>query len=319
MRPRDFVLLCLICIVWGLNFVVTKWIVAGDGADFPGLPPLAAVALRFTLASVVLAPLLRPVPKNLPAVALIGLVFGAAHFGFIHAGFVTATPSAGAITIQLVVPFTAVLSVLMLRERVGPARIAGIVFAFLGVALIAFDPEQMALSIGILFIAMGAACGAWGTILVKQLAPMDAVRLQAWIVVVAAAPLLVLSAIFETGQVEAVMAGGWRLAVAMAFVVGLVTIFAHTGYVWLLKRYEASFIAPLTLMGPVWGVVFGITLAGDQVTARFLIGAAITLAGVAVVAAATGRRAAVLAGAPSVEGPRTAASDAAAAATKERT
>jgi O-acetylserine/cysteine efflux transporter len=306
MRPRDFILLCLICIVWGFNFVVTKWIVAGDGAGFPGLPPLAAVALRFTLATVVLAPLLRPIPRNLPAVALIGLVFGAAHFGFIHAGFVTATPSAGAITIQLVVPFTAILSVLVLREQVGPARVAGIAFALLGVALIAFDPQQMALSIGILLIAMGAACGAWGTILVKQLAPMDAVRLQAWIVLVSAAPLLVLSAVFEDGQVEAVVAGGWRLALAMVFVVGLVTIFAHTGYVWLLKRYEASFIAPLTLMGPVWGVVFGITIAGDPVTARFLVGAAITLAGVGLVAAATGRRAAVIAGAPSVEGPHAA-------------
>jgi O-acetylserine/cysteine efflux transporter len=303
MRPRDFALLFLTCVVWGLNFVITKWIVTGDGTEtgFLGLPPLFAVALRFAIAMVALTPFLRPIPRDLPGVALLALVFGAAHFGLIHLGFVTATPSAGAIAIQLVVPFTAVLSVLLLREKIGPLRFAGIVLAVLGVALIAFDPGQLALSIGVLLIVGGAVCSAWGAIMVKQLEPIGALRLQAWIVLLSTPPLLLLSVVFETGQIEAVMSGGVRLVGALAFVAGLVTIFAHTAYMWLLRRYDASFLAPLTLMGPIWGVVFGITLAGDPVTARFFVGAGLTLAGVAMVMSRFGRRAAVLAGAPPTE------------------
>jgi O-acetylserine/cysteine efflux transporter len=132
--------------------------------------------------------------------------------------------------------------------------------------------------------------------MVKRLPPMRALNLQAWIVVLSMPMLLGASIAVEDGQIEALLSGGWRLALAQVFVVGGVTIFAHTSYVWLLRRYEASFISPLTLMSPVWGVIFGVTLMGDPITPRFLVGAGLALAGVAVVAIRSGRRSAV--GAP---------------------
>ncbi len=291
MRPRDFALLFGVCIVWGLNFVVTKWIVTGDPATgYLGLPPMFAMVLRFTLSCVLLAPFLRPIPKDLPAVALVALVFGAMHFGFIHLGMLTASPSAASIAIQLLVPFTAILSVLILKERIGPPRIIGIALAFAGVSLIAFDPHTLALSIGVAYVAAGAFCAALGSIMVKRLKPIGAINLQAWIVVLSTPMLLATSFAVEDGQIEGLLSGGWRLALAQVFVVGGVTIFAHTSYVWLLRRYEASFISPLTLMSPVWGVIFGVTLMGDPLTARFLIGAGLALAGVGVVAIRSGRR-----------------------------
>jgi O-acetylserine/cysteine efflux transporter len=292
MRPRDFVLLFGICVVWGLNFVVTKWIVAGDpSVGYLGLPPMFAMALRFTLASVALAPFLRPVPQDLTAVALVALVFGAMHFGFIHLGMLTASPSAASIAIQLLVPFTAILSVLILKERIGPPRIIGIALAFFGVILIAFDPHTLALSIGVAYVAAGAFCAAWGAILVKRLKqPIGAINLQAWIVVLSTPMLLAASFSIEHGQIEGLLSGGWRLALAQLFVVGGVTLFAHTGYVWLLRRYEASFLSPLTLMSPVWGVIFGVTLMGDPLTVRFLVGAAMALVGVGVVVVRSARK-----------------------------
>ena len=305
MRLMHFLLMCAACATWGLNFVVTKWIIVGDGAlaGYLGTPPMFAVAVRFTIAALILSPLLRPLPRDVPAVLFLGLVFGAAHFGFMHLGLVSATSSAAAITIQLVAPFTAILSVLLLGEKVGPPRIIGIVLAFLGVAVIAFDPGHTQLTLGLLLIAIAAGSAAWGSILVKQLEPMGALRMQAWLMLVSAPVLMILSALFETNQVEGLMSGGWRLAGAMVFVVGGVTIFAHTAYMWLLRRYEASFIAPMTLMGPVWGVIFGVALMGDPLTGRFLLGAALALMGVGIVAVRTGRRAAVMAGAPPIDPP----------------
>lgn len=295
MRPRDFALLFAICAVWGLNFVVTKWIVTADPASgYLGLPPMFAMALRFILSCVALAPFLRPVPKDLPAVALVALVFGAMHFGFIHLGMTTASPSAASIAIQLLVPFTAILSVLILKERIGPPRLIGIALAFTGVSLIAFDPGSLALSIGVVYVAAGAFCAALGSILVKRLKPIGAINLQAWIVVLSTPMLLGLSLAVEDGQIEGLLSGGWRLALAQVFVVGGVTLFAHTGFVWLLRRYEASFLSPLTLMSPVWGVVFGVTLMGDPLTPQFLMGAALALAGVGVVAIRSGRRGTLL-------------------------
>jgi O-acetylserine/cysteine efflux transporter len=300
MRPLHFLLLCGVCAVWGLNFVVTKWIIVGDGdvAGYLGMGPIFAVAVRFSIAALLLSPLLRPLPRDLPAVLLLGLVFGAAHFGLMHLGLLTATSSSAAITIQLVAPFTTVLSVLLLGEKVGPPRVIGVTLAFLGVVLIAFDPHSTRFSLGVLLVAAAAGCGAWGSILVKQLEPIGALRMQAWMMLVSAPVLLILSALFETGQVEGLMSGDWRLVAAMAFVVGGVTLFAHTAYMWLLRRYEASFITPMTLMAPIWGVTFGVTLMDDPMSARFFVGAAIALLGVGIVAVRTGRRAASVSATP---------------------
>ena len=40
---RDFILLAAVCFVWGLNLVVTRWVIVDAG-----LPPLFFAALRFT-------------------------------------------------------------------------------------------------------------------------------------------------------------------------------------------------------------------------------------------------------------------------------
>lgn len=302
MRPRDFFFLVLICMAWGMNFVVTKWLVAGEGdpAGYAGMPPMFAAGMRFGLVALVLSPLLRPIPREFGGVVLIGITFGALHFGLLNWGLLTATPSAAAVTIQLGVPFTTLLSVFLLGETVGPVRIGGIACAFLGVALIAFDPAEASFSYGLLFIAIGAFMGALGAILVKRRKThIGALRLQAWIGLVAAPPLLFASGLTETGQLNGLMSGGWALAGALAFVVLIVSVSAHGGYVVLLRRYDASLISPMTLMAPLWGMVFGVALAGDPVTARFLIGGALAIAGVAVVATFAGRRASGVVGAPS--------------------
>jgi O-acetylserine/cysteine efflux transporter len=45
-----------------------------------------------------------------------------------------------------------------------------------------------------------------------------------------------------------------------------------------------SLVSPITLLAPVLGVVFGVTLWGDELTARIIIGGLMTLAGVLVIA-----------------------------------
>jgi len=94
------------------------------------------------------------------------------------------------------------------------------------------------------------------------------------------------------------MSGGWALAAAMTFMVLIVSIAAHGGFVVLLRRYEASLLSPLTLMAPMWGMIFGVLLMGDPVSVRFVFGGALAIGGVAMVAVLTGRRAMAAVGAP---------------------
>ena len=292
MRIRDFLALFAVCVVWGLNFVIAKFSVSGipgwvDGFD--GVPPIFFAFLRFAVLFVVLLPWLMPRPRDMKTMIGIGLSMGAVQYALMFLGLLWATPSGMAIALQTGVPFATILSVLMLKERVRLPRIAGIAVAFAGISIVVANPAEIELSLGLL-IGVGAAfSGALGMILVKQM-PLDSIRMQAWIGLISWPPLLLLSLTFERDQIAAAMSGGWPFLAALLFTVLLVNVFGHGVFYSLLKRYDATLIAPLTLMAPLIGVLAGVWLAHDPVSWRLWVGAGLTLLGVGVIALRQNRK-----------------------------
>jgi len=63
-----------------------------------------------------------------------------------------------------------------------------------------------------------------------------------------------------------------------------VSIFGHGMFYDLMKRYEVTQIAPLTLMTPVWAVVIGSALLHEPLTPQLLTGGALALTGVFMIA-----------------------------------
>lgn len=287
MSPRHFALLFAVCLVWGVNFVVAKWSVSGTPAilpDFEGVPPLFFACIRFALLYAMLAPWLLPVPKKLGPVFGAAMGMGAIQFAFLFTGLHYATPSSIAIVVQLSVPFTTIMSVMFLKERVGWLRAAGMGMAFAGASLVVFKPAEFTFTAGLLAGVGAALAAAAGSIFVKRV-ELTAIPLQAWIGLFSWPPLLIASLIFERGQIEAMLAGGWLLLATIIFTVVLVNIFGHGAFYWLLRRYDASLIAPMTLMGPLIGVISGVVLLDDPVSWQLVAGGIIAIAGVAVVAA----------------------------------
>jgi O-acetylserine/cysteine efflux transporter len=279
MSLRDFGLLFLICFIWGVNLVMTRWVVA----DF-GVPPLFFAAIRFLGVAVLLIPFLRPVPKNLGTLFLIAMLIGCLNFGFLFVGLANADVSAAAVTGQLGVPISTLMSMVFLGERIGWRRGLGISLAFAGVIVIAFDPTSFSLSFGLLLIVVAAVLGSAGGIIMKRMPPMHPLNLSAWVGLFSFAPLFAISGLLETGQVSAYMAGGWQVWLASLFAIVGVSIFAHSAFYTLLKRYDVSLLSPLTLMTPLWGVLFGVTLLSEPFTWKLVIGGAVSLAGVFLIA-----------------------------------
>lgn len=84
--------------------------------------------------------------------------------------------------------------------------------------------------------------------------------------------------------VECIISGGVGVWLATVFAVLGVSVFGHGGFYSLIKKYDMSLLSPLTLMCPIWGVVFGISLLGEPITARLILGSVISLGGVFVLA-----------------------------------
>jgi O-acetylserine/cysteine efflux transporter len=285
MRVADFFLLFAVCFVWGLNIVVTRWVIADAG-----VPPVFFAAVRFLGIALVLVPFLFPAPKQMLSLFMISMCMGAVHFALLFMGLAHAEASAVSVTGQLGVPFATIMSVIFLGERVHWRRGLGIVLAFAGVMIIAFDPQSFSISFGLIYVAAAAFIASIGGILMKKMAPIGALQLQAWLGLFSFAPLFAVSFFTEAGQVGAFAAGGWLVWLATAFAVLGVSVFGHGAYYVLIKRYDISLLSPLTLMTPVWGVVLAVTLLSEPVTLRLVIGSIISLSGVFVIAIRRNKR-----------------------------
>ena len=135
-----------------------------------------------------------------------------------------------------------------------------------------------------MFIVACAFAGSLGAILMKQMDDVAPLRFQAWVGLVSLAPLTVGSALVERGQWAAAYAAGWPFVATLLFAAIVVSVFAHTAYYGLIGRYEANLVAPLTLMTPLSTMAFGVIFTGDHIDTRMLLGAALALGGVLIVA-----------------------------------
>lgn len=279
MKLRDFLLLVLICLVWGYSNVLSK-IVVGNWS----IPPLFFAAVRFAVVIAATIPWLLPMPRPRWRIIVIGLLMGAGNFALLFIGLQSASPSAAAVVIQIGVPFTTLLSIVMLGERIHWRRGLGIALTLAGVLLVVWNPDGVALSTGLWFVVGAAFTGSLGAVLMKQVEDVAPLRFQAWVGLVSFLPLALASAVFEQGQWTSAWAIGWPFVGAVLFAALVVSVVGHTSYYGLIRRYEANLLAPLTLMTPLFTIAFGVVLTGDRLDLRMVAGAMLALAGVLVVA-----------------------------------
>ena len=290
LKLRDFLLLVLICLVWGYSNVLSK-VVVGTWA----IPPLFFAAVRFAVVVAVTIPWLLPMPRPAWRIVVIALLMGAGNFALLFIGLRTSTPSAAAVVLQIGVPFTTLLSVVVLGERIRWRRGLGIALTLSGVLVVVWNPAGLVLSTGLWFIIGAAFTGSLGAVLMKQVEDVAPLRFQAWVGLVSFLPLAIASAAFEHGQWASAAAIGWPFVAAVLFAALVVSVLGHTSYYGLIRRYDANLLAPLTLMTPIFTIAFGVWLTGDRLDARMVVGTLVALMGVLVIALRSGPRSALLA------------------------
>ena len=267
----------LICIIWGFNFVAAK-------VGVREIPPLLFTALRFSILAIALLPFLKPARGRMRDVVIIALFNGALHFGLMFIGIAMTAASVVAVVAQLNVPFATMLSILFLGEVVRLRRWVGIALSILGVTIVSFDPHVFDALTGVLFAAGAALSAAIAAVCMRSLSNVGVFQLQSWTAVITAPLLLGASLLFESGQGDAIMNAQPITWAALLFTTIGASLIGHNVYYYLLQRYEVSLIAPLSLLSPLLGVVFGILMLGEHVSMRIVLGALTAFIGVGVLA-----------------------------------
>ena len=277
MSPTSLGLMVLVNLVWALNVVITKLAVGPLGA-----PPLFYAGARSLIVVAVLAPLLRPLPRELGKVLLIGFAISGGSFALLFMGLTTATPSAAGVVALSGAPMTVLFAILFLGERVRWRRALGIALTFGGVLLAMSAQASLDASTGILLVFGSAVVGALGSVFVKRL-EIDSFRLQAWAAVASTLVLIPLSLFAEPDPRAAFAGTPWELGACLAFAALVVSVGAHGVYFRLLQRHDANVIVPLTLLNPLFTIALGAWLTDDPIGPRLLIGGAVAIAGVAII------------------------------------
>ncbi|MBX3477828.1 MAG: DMT family transporter [Brevundimonas sp.] len=268
-----------VVVIWGVNNAAAK--VATET-----LPPLLMAALRFAVATACLAPFVRPPFPNWKSLAVIVVVGGPIHYGLIYLAFWMARDvSPVTVATQLWIPFTALFAFLLLGERLSRPALAGLAVAFAGVVWMSLDPHAIQDWKAILIGAAASAAWAVTTVVARRTTSIPPLKMQGLLAAFALPVLAAGSALFETGQVEAVRQATplvWACVVWAGFVSSVV---ATTLVFWLVQRREAGRVTPYLLATPAVSILIG-WMIGDTLTAQILGGAALSIAGVGVVALA---------------------------------
>jgi drug/metabolite transporter (DMT)-like permease len=274
--------------LWGASFIFIDIAV-------PALGAIAMADSRALLAAAVLAvyaaatrQALRGLGVAPRVVALVGAVNVAAPFALISAAQLTIPPSLAAIINATAPLFSAMFAALWLSQRVTARLGAGLALGLLGVALVVglapVDLDGRTL-LAVCASTGAAACYAAGGHLHKRhfagVSPAAAAMAQQLAAGLLLVPLLLADpprATPDAGQLAAVVA----LAVGASGIGYLI-------YFRLIAELGATSAMTVTYLVPVFGVLWAALFRGDRVTVGMVFGAAVVLAGVALVTAASSR------------------------------
>ncbi|HEY2008723.1 MAG TPA: EamA family transporter [Rhizomicrobium sp.] len=275
---RDTLLAVAIVFVWGTNFVVIRM-------ALDALPPLFLASLRFLLVFLP-ASFFLPRPK-VPWANLViyGVCIGMLQFGALFIAMNgRISPGLASLVVQMQVFFTIALAMLRTGERLKAHQLLAFALALTGMGLIAAHNGHGTTAPGLSLVLVAALGWSLGNQASREAGKVNMLAYVVWAALFSVPPLLGLSLWLEGPA--AIVAGIQRAgAVTWACVlwqsVGN-TMFGYACWAWLLSRYPAATVAPLSLLVPVFGFGASALLLGEPLPLWKIEATILIMAGLAV-------------------------------------
>jgi len=279
--------LFVLYVVWGSTYLAIRY-------GLESIPPFAMSGLRYASAGVILFAAARA--RGAPRVAARDLVpaftCGALLLLCGNGGVVW---SEQRISSGLAALFVAVepLFIVLLRalppERHAPGGRAlfGTVLGFSGVALLlgpAGLGSQRIDLLGAAAVLFAALAWALGSLLSRRFPPTGS-PLQATALQMLAGGALLLAVSLATGEWArfSLLHVSARSLAALVYLMVFGSLLGYTVYVWLLRAADPSRVSTYAFVNPVVAVFLGWALAGETVTLRMLVAAAVIVAAVVLI------------------------------------
>jgi drug/metabolite transporter (DMT)-like permease len=293
-RTRLLAAFAAVYLIWGSTYLAIRFAIET-------IPPFMMVAVRYLVAGVLVyayarargAP--RPTVGHWKAAAVVGvLLLLGGNGGVVWAEQVV--PSGTTALIVATEPlWIAMLLWLGTRERPSPSVAFGLLLGFGGV-LFLVGPENLAGGervhpIGALVIVLAALSWALGS-LYSRGAPLPASQTLSTGMSMLAGGVALTVMSLATGEAARLDLAGisTRSTLALVYLIVFGSLVGFSAYLWLMKATTPSRASTYAYVNPVVAVFLGWLLAGEPLTPRTLIAAAVIVGAVAIIVARQEKR-----------------------------
>jgi len=295
--PRDLIIIISVIIIWGFNFVPMIY-------ALNDLTPIQLGAGRFLLASL---PFLVFVSRPLFPLRWLFLYAATQGFGQFMLLFIALnigmSAAVASLLMQVQVFYTALLGVLLLGESLSRALKIGLMVSGVGlscfiVSVLGAGATEAVTVVGLGLTLTASMMWAISNIVIKKIHQSgyshDPLSTVVWAGLISGLMFLVTSLSVEGNPIQQ----NWQEASLRTWLSLLYLGVAANGigyWVWarMLTRYPASRVAPFSLGVPVVGMIAGVVVLDETVSALEWVGAALIMSALVFVVAES-RRAAKL-------------------------
>jgi drug/metabolite transporter (DMT)-like permease len=281
LKPADLARLVALAAMWGASYLFMRYAV-------PHLGSVLMIELRVLIAGLLLAAFVYATRNSIgwrrhwPAYLFVGTIGLALPFVLIAEALTAIDASTAAILNALSPLFATLVAAMWIRDPITPAKATGIALCLVGTAvLVGWTPAPMtqrqllAASMSVAATALYGYTTVFTKVKLKGASPMGISAATLLFAAVALAPFTPV-----TRDLAAVPALAWAALAGLAVVS---TTFAFILYYRLIADVGPVKAITVTLLVPVFGMVWGVIFLGEPLTPGRLAGCAIILAGCALI------------------------------------
>ena len=274
MTTRQVLLALIVPITWGFGYALTK-------IGMEQFPPLLLMSLRFGIAGLILVWFTKPPWEYMKDLFVVAFIGSTIQYGLTYYGLKGIDVSTASILVQLEGPILALLSTLILKERLGWTRALGMGLAFAGVVVIAGEPRLSGSLDSVALVISGAVFWAIAQIMISRLKSLSGITILAWVAIIASPQMLLISLAIEKDQWHSIVSASlvdWSIVFYLSFIM---TVVGYSIWYHLLRICDVSKISPFLMLLPVTSIIAGIALLDEQFTLTMGIGGILVMTGVA--------------------------------------
>ncbi|WP_163576220.1 EamA family transporter [Halomonas faecis] len=276
-------LVVLVALLWGFNFVVIRW-------GIEDIDPATMTALRFFFTAFPLIFFVKRPNVKLGVLALYGILFGAGVWGLVNLSVALGTPAGHAsLLLQLSAFLTVIAGLLKYAEPFTLVKKVGIGIAFLGFATVVFNKGNAVSSFGVALVFLSAGFWTICNMIIKSYKPDNVVGFIVWSSLFVPIPFGAVMLLSQSGEGTTTYIGyisgfslptmkGWASIFFQAFAT---TLLGYGIWSYSISRYGLSNVAPYSLLVPISGLFFGWLLYQEVLSSGEIVGSALVIIGLA--------------------------------------